>query len=165
MKIYCEENGLPMPIPQVASWEHTAAKTTKKRKTRDVMSDNLSQILGENESDNADVDGLASSSSPKRINTSPPKRPRKSKPYIPRHKSGAFAILIGLASYGSDAWVSEEQIVERGDPFYKEARDSLTDVDKSKGGSGNYGFSGWTSVIFFPISAIRARLERAILNR
>ncbi|RYP23087.1 hypothetical protein DL765_001342 [Monosporascus sp. GIB2] len=48
----------------------------------------------------------------------PPKKPRKTKPYVPALRSGAYALILGLASLGEDAsmGMTKNQLIEAAQP-------------------------------------------------
>lgn len=128
-----------MPQPRIDTWEKTAAKTIGKRTRR--------ESAGE-ESTHTAHDGVVKSFTPSEVNTSPPKAAAPGrKPYIPRAKSGPFALLIGLAAHGSGVWVTKDDIVARGNPFFRDGNDSLLDEDQGgRRGALPYSYSGWSSV-------------------
>lgn len=155
---YCNEEGLEMPTPRVHTFEQQAAKAAKSKKRKagaaaaplEVGLAGSSQggperLFASSSDDEMDVAG-PSRPAAAAINTSPPKKRKKTKAYAPKLRSGPFAILVGLGSFGVDAWVTQEQIVERGDPFFGNEGASLTDKDNRLASNPAIGFSGWQSV-------------------
>lgn len=96
--------------------------------------------------DSDDEASQAQAKSKARINTSSSEKPRKkAKAYCPRVQTGAWAILVGLCSFGSDVWKSQADIVSIADPFFGKDGESLG--DKKAGASGKQQFiTGWRSV-------------------
>lgn len=134
-----------MPEPVHTNFEHEAAKAIKKKRKRSAVDE-------ANEEDAAAVAGLFGMGAPsdsdeedRPINTSPMKRPKKQRAYAPRVRSGPWAILIGLASYGVEAWKSQDEIIARADPFFGEEGQSLKDKSNVGSGAGQF-FTGWSSV-------------------
>lgn len=82
----------------------------------------------------------------KDVNTSSPEKPKKkAKAYCPRVQTGAWAILIGLCSFGSGKWKSQDDIVPVADPFFGKAGESLSDKKAGAGGKQQF-ITGWRSV-------------------
>lgn len=140
---YCDEKGIDMPEATTQTWEQIATKADRKNKRKQAGN---AVTVSDDDDEHDHHHGGNNGLSDRDVDTSPPKKPRNSKPYKPRLRSGAFAILVGIASYGTSASATEAMIVKRGDPFYKEDGDSLADQDKNTGGAGHYGYSGWSSV-------------------
>lgn len=142
LKAYCEANGLDMPLATYTNFEKEAAKINKKKRKSGIDSNAEDE---EGAAAGGSGAGAAGSDSDAEVNTSPVKKPRKARLYAPRIKSGPWAILIGLASYGAEAWKTQEQIIERADPFFGEEGQSLKDKAVG-GGAGAQFYTGWSSV-------------------
>lgn len=72
LEIYCRENGTPMP-----------ERPSKSRKRKGAA-----RADGEGEDDDEDDDEPAPA----------PKKPRKTKPYVPAFRSGAYALIVALSN-------------------------------------------------------------------
>lgn len=72
LEIYCRENGIPMP-----------ERPSKSRKRKGAA-----RVDGEGEDDDEDDDEPAPA----------PKKPRKTKPYVPAFRSGAYALIVALSN-------------------------------------------------------------------
>lgn len=140
LKAFCEENNMPIPQATYTTFEGEAAKINKKKRKA-----GQGKAEDRNNAPQAGTSAAANVDSDAEINTSPPKKPRKSRPYAPRVKTGPWAILIGLASYGTGAWKTQEDIIERADPFFGEDGQSLRDKSNG-GGPGSQYYTGWSSV-------------------
>lgn len=95
LQTYCDENGLPMP-------EHPMK--TKKRK-------------GERKT--SALDGIANDDDEDDDAPSPPtKKPRKSKPYVPVYRSGAYALVVALSGIDESTSVglSKHDLIEAAQP-------------------------------------------------
>lgn len=131
---------MEMPRMAQSTFEGQAAKINKKKRKNGEGQEDDDAAPVASGSRLADSDGEDAE-----ILTSPPKKPRKAKQYAPRVKSGPWAILIGLASFGVGVWKSEAEIVERADPFYQDEGQSLKD-SSTGGGAGAKFYTGWSSV-------------------
>ena len=92
---YCEDNGLPMP-------EHPLR--SRKRKSGARLAGG--SAIGENDDD--DEEAAAPS----------PKKPRKTKPYVPAYRSGAYALVVALSSMPGNAPVRMDKpdLIETAQP-------------------------------------------------
>lgn len=164
LKKDCEENGLEMPVARVQSFEAVATKAAKKRKkAMPAEAPPMDAVAAQLAAEAAAMDdGFvapiieapdAPSSSNARTKSTKPAKPRISKAYAPKIKSGSFAIILGLASYGADQWKPQEEIVLTGDPFFGTEGQSIID---SKGGanSSQRFYSGWSAVCLASCSHI-----------
>lgn len=95
---YCDENGLPMP-------EHPLK--SKKRKG----GANAAGGRANDDDDDDDVDDEAAAPAPK--------KPRKSKPYVPALRSGAYALVVALSSApgGATARLDKSDLIEAAQPY------------------------------------------------
>jgi hypothetical protein len=142
MKKYCAENNIPEPQPIYTKdkFEHQAAQINKKKRKSNTLDDD------DDDGPRASTSAAGNASdSDGEVNTSPLKKPNKTRLYAPRIKSGPWAILIGLASYGTGEWKSQEDIINRADPFFGEEGSSLRDNDAGRGGPAKF-FTGWSGV-------------------
>ncbi|KUI66402.1 Crossover junction endonuclease MUS81 [Cytospora mali] len=94
---YCDDNGLPMP-------EHPLR--SRKRKSGAKAAGR--SVNGENDDDD---DGEAAAPAPK--------KPRKTKPYVPALRSGAYALVVALSSMPPDARVRMDKadLIEAAQPY------------------------------------------------
>ncbi|KAL4897255.1 ERCC4 domain-containing protein [Aspergillus ambiguus] len=92
LQAYCEENGLPMP------------EDPKRKKTQVEGNQSGNKRLSED-----DVDDRPTAA----------KKARKPKPYVPALRSGAYALLLGLATLGesSSQSLTKAQLIEKAQPF------------------------------------------------
>lgn len=134
-----------MPQARVTTFEKEAAKINKKKRKNGTAGDDDDEEEGPVAGASGTNNNAAGSGSDAELNTSPMKKPRKPRLYVPKVKSGPWAILIGLASYGVGAWKNQEEIIERADPFFGEEGQSLKDKSNG-GGAGAHFYTGWSSV-------------------
>ncbi|KAL5365992.1 ERCC4 domain-containing protein [Aspergillus floccosus] len=93
LQMYCEENGLPMPEDpkrRKPQSEASQAGNSKRSTDGDVVDDPV-----------------------------PAKKARKPKPYVPALRSGAYALILGLATLGesSSQSLTKAQLIEKAQPF------------------------------------------------
>ena len=142
-KTFCEEEGIPFPEPKRNEFQAAAAKATKKRKKGDQAEDEW-DFAGPSASQNSAAGG--GGSPPASINLASPAKPvKKAKAYAPRVSSGAWAILVGLVSFGSGAWKNQNDIIDIADPFFKGVGDSIRDKGNGAGPSQQF-YNGWSNV-------------------
>ena len=142
-KAFCEKEGIPFPEPRRNEFQAAAAKATKKRKKAGQAEDEW-DFAGPSASQQSAAEGAGSP--PASINLASPAKPvKKAKAYAPRVSSGAWAILVGLASFGSGVWKNQNDIIDAADPFFKGVGDSIRDKGTGAGPSQQH-YSGWSNV-------------------
>ncbi|PWW71734.1 hypothetical protein C7212DRAFT_303145 [Tuber magnatum] len=101
LKLYCEANGLPMP------------KKAKRRRAR-------SNLDGE---ENAAGEGEGAGAAP------PPKKKRPTKAYIPRKRTGAYALLYALYK-GDGDMLTKTELIDRARPYCDASFDAPAEAGK-----------------------------------
>lgn len=98
---HCEENGLPKP---------------KKPRVKRKLDDDENEGGGQKEGDDTD---------------SPKKKQRKLKPYVPKLRSGAYAIIIALSNLREDSTgLTKDPLIERAQPYCDASFKVAQDVGK-----------------------------------
>ncbi|TVY31359.1 Crossover junction endonuclease, partial [Lachnellula subtilissima] len=105
LKDHCEENGLPMPqIP-------------KKKRKRPANAD-----LNEDDDGEGDEDA----------ESAPTKKPRKTKAYVPKVRSGGYAIILALSTLdeNSRSGVTKQEVIELAQPHCDASFTAPSDTTK-----------------------------------
>ncbi|KAI0017244.1 hypothetical protein F4780DRAFT_613718 [Xylariomycetidae sp. FL0641] len=65
------------------------------------------------------IPGLNNPDDDDELEARPAKRPRRTKPYVPAFRSGAYALILGLTTLGEDATVglSKERLIQAAEPY------------------------------------------------
>ncbi|KAF3939090.1 hypothetical protein ABW19_dt0209991 [Dactylella cylindrospora] len=111
--------------PQLGFWDR--ARPAKKKKATKSKSNTTA---GDGEEDDEPEESV-----PKK-----PRKPRRQQSYVPKHRSGAYAILLALAEFPEGSRVSKDELVVRAQPYC----DSSFTLAETAGKA--YGYTAWAGV-------------------